>query len=329
MDEKIFNSSLLNFRDVTSARLLEAQQLSPRVGVNSQVTIAISWLLIIRSDEASQVDRKYLRESLGITSLIKLWGPPESFVRRKDDASQYQEQYPDKIRSFQVLDLNIHEISLYSSTYRANLSNSLSRKDKARGSGWFLVGQMNNLKAVCESAFERETGWLKNIADFLALSKPQIKAVFEALAQEEVCPVLIYGPHTSLILCLLLSLQGVAEDKISREYLLTEQNSDALPKYDNAYRKEFGLAAKTSYDHPQSFVPDVLDHINAEYRGVHVYLSSIGLTNNQLESVKKNLQEPANSNEKLVDVEEQYRFGEKYCRTSALVYTRASFSRYF
>ncbi|KAI7340605.1 hypothetical protein KC315_g592 [Hortaea werneckii] len=182
----------------------------------------------------------------------------------------------------------------------------IDRPDFSRGLGWFLVGQMSNLKAVYESAFERETGWLKNIADFLALSKPQIKAVFEALAQEEVCPVLIYGPHTSLIFCLLLSLLGAAEDKISREYLLTEQNSDALLKYDNSNRKEFGLAAKTGYDHPQSFVPDVLDHINAEYRGVDVYLSSIGLTDHQLESVKKNLQGAANGNEKLVDVEEQY-----------------------
>lgn len=172
--------------------------------------------------------------------------------------------------------------------------------------GWFLVGQMGNLRAVYESAFERETGWLKNIADLLALSKPQIKAVFEALAQEEVCPILIYGPHTSLILCLLLRLQGVAEDKISQEYLLTEQNGDALLEYDNANRKDFGLAAKTSYNHPHSFVPDVLDYMNAEYHGVDVYLSSIGLTHNQLESVKKNLQGTGSSNEKLVDVEEQY-----------------------
>lgn len=172
--------------------------------------------------------------------------------------------------------------------------------------GWLLVGNMSNLRAVFQNAFERETGWLKNVADLLTLSKPQIKAVFEALAQEEVCPVLIYGPHTSLIFCLLLSLQGVAEDKISHEYLLTEQNSDVLLEYDNANRKEFGLAAKTRYDLPRSFVPDVLDYINAEYRGVDVYLSSIGLTHHQLESVKKNLQGTANSDEKLVDVEEQY-----------------------
>ncbi|KAI7213779.1 hypothetical protein KC333_g6406 [Hortaea werneckii] len=293
MDEKTSNSSLLNFRDVGSATGNTAALPAGRLYRAYDI------------DEASKADRRYLRESLGITSLIKLWGPPESFVRRKDDASQYEEQYPDKIRSFQVLDLNIHEISLYSSAYRANLSNTLSWKDKA-GLGWFLIGQMSNLKAVYESAFEREIGWLKNIADLLALSKPQIKAVFEALVQEEVCPVLIYGPHTSLILCLLLSLQGVAEDKISQEYLLTEQNSDTLLEYDNANRKEFGLAPKTKYDHPRSFVPDVLDYINAEYRGVDVYLSSIGLTHHQLESMKKNLQGTGNKNEKLVDVEEQY-----------------------
>ncbi|KAI7197403.1 hypothetical protein KC316_g4141 [Hortaea werneckii] len=294
MGEKTSLPSLLNFRDVGSATGNTAALPAGRLYRAYDI------------DEASKEDRKYLRESLGITSLIKLWGPPEIYVRRKDDPSQYQEQYPDRIRSFQVLDLKVHEISLYSSAYKANLMRSISWKDKARGMGWLLVGQMSNLRAVFQNAFERETGWLKNVADLLTLSKPQIKAVFEALAQEEVCPVLIYGPHASLIFCLLLNLRGVAEDRISQEYLLTEQNSDALLEYDNANRKEFGLAAKTKYDIPRSFVPDVLDYINAEYRGVDVYLSSIGLTHNQLESIKKNLQEPGNSNEKLVDVEEQY-----------------------
>ncbi|KAI7390158.1 hypothetical protein KC336_g17014 [Hortaea werneckii] len=294
MGEKASLQSLLNFRDV---------------GLATGNTAALPAGRLYRAydiDEASKEDRKCLRESLGITSLIKLWGPPECFVRRMDDLSQFQEQYPDRIRNIQVLDLNIHEISLYSPAYKANLGKNVSWKDKARGLGWLLVGNMSNLRAVFESAFERETGWLKNVADILALSKPQIKAVFEALAQEEKCPVLIYGPHTSLILCLLLSLHGVAEDKISNEYLLTEQNSDALLEYDNANRKAFGLAAKPTYDHPQSFVPDVLDYINAEYHGVDVYLSSIGLTHHQLESVKKNLRGTQNSNEKLVDVEEQF-----------------------
>lgn len=161
------------------------------------------------------------------------------------------------------------------------------------------------MEQVLDSA-RNEVGWLKDVADILAFSKPQIKAVFEALAQEDVCPLLIYGPHTTLIFCLLLSLLGVAEDKISHEYRLTEQNRDAMLEYMNAYRRDNGLAARSSWDEPQSFVPDVLDYINAEYQGVDVYLSSIGLTHNQLESIKKNLQGMANSNEKLVDVEEQY-----------------------
>ncbi|KAI7362066.1 hypothetical protein KC354_g7578 [Hortaea werneckii] len=314
-EEKILDEYLLT-RQHEAAMLEQVNARRREIGLEEKASLNLEPTYVRHVLE--HLETKYqgidaYLEATGLTAQrlddvkANLWGrDARFFVRLMDDASQFQEQYPDRIRSFQVLDLNVHEISLYSSAYRANLSNSLSWKDKARGLGWFLVGQMSNLKAVYESAFERETGWLKNIADFLALSKPQIKAVFEALAQEEVCPVLIYGPHTSLIFCLLLSLLGAAEDKISREYLLTEQNSDALLKYDNSNRKEFGLAAKTGYDHPQSFVPDVLDHINAEYRGVDVYLSSIGLTDHQLESVKKNLQGAANGNEKLVDVEEQY-----------------------
>ncbi|RMX94002.1 hypothetical protein D0867_14010 [Hortaea werneckii] len=267
MGEKISNPSLLNFRDVGSA---------------TGNTAALP---------AGRLYRAY---------------DIEIYVRRKDDPSQYQEQYPDKIRSFQVLDLNIHETSLHSPAYTTNSWKGISWKDKARGLSWFLVGQTDNTRQVFDSALQREVGWLKNVADILAFSKPQVKAVFEALAQEDACPVLLYGPHATLILCLLLNLIGMAEDKISHEAQLTEQNVDSLLEHGDSRRKEVGLPAITSYNHPQSFVPDVLDYINAEYRGVDVYLSSIGLTHNQLESIKKNLQGPANSNEKLVDVEEQY-----------------------
>ncbi|RMY15270.1 hypothetical protein D0868_00980 [Hortaea werneckii] len=306
MGEKTSLPSLLNFRDVGSATgntaALPAGRLYRAYDIGGCKSASHD-RNVLAHNRPEQMKRPKKTGSIYESP----WEDrPEIYVRRKDDPSQYQEQYPDRIRSFQVLDLKVHEISLYSSAYKANLMRSISWKDKARGMGWLLVGQMSNLRAVFQNAFERETGWLKNVADLLTLSKPQIKAVFEALAQEEVCPVLIYGPHASLIFCLLLNLRGVAEDRISQEYLLTEQNSDALLEYDNANRKEFGLAAKTKYDIPRSFVPDVLDYINAEYRGVDVYLSSIGLTHNQLESIKKNLQEPGNSNEKLVDVEEQY-----------------------
>ncbi|KAI7288373.1 hypothetical protein KC343_g568 [Hortaea werneckii] len=294
MGEKTSLPSLLNFRDV---------------GLATGNTAALPAGRLYRAydiDGASEQDRRHLREALGITSLINLWGPPDTFVPRKDDTSQYQEQYPDKIRSFQVLDLNIHEISLRSPAYIANSWKSISWKVKARGFGWALAGQTNNVRKVLDSALQREVDWLKNAADVLAFSKLQIKAIFEALVQKGVRPVLIYGPNTTLTFCLLLGLLGVAEDKISHEYQLTEQNSEAILEYDNVRRKDFGLAAITSFDLPQSFVLDVLNYINSEYDGVDVYLSSIGLTHHQLESVKKNFQGTESSNEKLIDVEEQY-----------------------
>ncbi|KAI7081787.1 hypothetical protein KC356_g8884 [Hortaea werneckii] len=294
MGEKASLQSLLNFRDV---------------GLATGNTAALPAGRLYRAydiDGASEQDRKYLREALGITSLINLWGPPDTFVPRKDDTSQYQKQYPDKIRNFQVLDLNLHEISLRSPAYIANSWKGVSWKTKARGIGWVLAGQTNNVRNVLDSALQREVNWLKHVADILAFSKPQIKAIFEALVQKGVRPVLICGPNSALIFCLLLGLLGVAEDKISHEYQLTEQNTEALLEYDNARRQEFGLAAMTSFDHPPSFVPDVLDYINAKYHGVDVYLSSIGLTHQQLESVKKNLQGTGRSNEKLVDIEEEY-----------------------
>ncbi|RMZ04070.1 hypothetical protein D0862_05430 [Hortaea werneckii] len=293
MGEKTSFPSLLNFRDV---------------GLATGNTAALPAGRLYRAydiDGASEQDRRYLREELGITSLINLWGPPDTFVPRKDDTSQYQKQYPDKIRTFQVLDLNIHEISLRSPAYIANSWKNFSWKVKARGFGLALAGQTNNVRNLLDSALQREVDWLKNVADILAFSKPQIKVIFEALVQKGVRPVLIYGPNSALILCLLLGLLGVADDKISREYQLTEQNSEALLEYDNARRKDFGLAAMTSFDLPQSFVPDVLDYINTEYHGVDVYLSSIGLSHHQLESVNKNLQGTGSTTEKLVDVEEQ------------------------
>ncbi|KAI7279023.1 hypothetical protein KC345_g5606 [Hortaea werneckii] len=276
MGEKTTLPSLLNFRDV---------------GLATGNTAALPAGRLYRAydiDGASEQDRRYLREALDITSLINLWGPYDAnrLLRSKDKES---EQYPDRTRSFQVLDLNVHEISLRFPAYIANSWKSISWKVKARGFGWALAGQANNVTKVLDSALQRE-----------------IKAIFEALVQKGVRPVLIYGPNSTLIFGLLLALLGVSEDKIGHEYQLTEQNSEAILEYDSVRRKDFGLAAITSFDLPQSFVLDVLNYINTEYHGVDVYLSSISLTHNQLDSVKKNFKGPGNSNEKLVDVEEQY-----------------------
>lgn len=156
-----------------------------------------------------------------------------------------------------------------------------------------------------QAGFDR-LDWRKTTTNVLDLSKSQIQAIFLALAQQHVCPVLIYGPWVSLVLCLVLHLLGIPEDKISHEYLLTRQHETAMLEKVNARRREIGIEEKASLELELEYVRHVLGHLETRYRGIDAYLESAGLTAQQLGDVKANLRgKDVRSSEKLVDLEER------------------------
>ncbi|RMY95211.1 hypothetical protein D0864_05390 [Hortaea werneckii] len=116
-----------------------------------------------------------------------------------------------------------------------------------KAGGYEFLGRAKEFRKTRQASFDR-LDWRKTTTNVLDLSKPQIQAIFLALAQQDMCPVLIYGPWVSLVLCLVLRLLDIPEEKILDEYLLTRQHEAAMLEQVNARRREFGMEEKASLE---------------------------------------------------------------------------------
>ncbi|RMX88815.1 hypothetical protein D0869_01347 [Hortaea werneckii] len=111
---------------------------------------------------------------------------------------------------------------------------------------------------------------------------------------------------SGLVLCLILHLLDMPEEKILDEYLLTRQSEAAMLERVNARRREIGLEEKASLELEPEYVRHVLGHLETRYQGLDAYLESAGLTTQQLGHVKANLRgRDGREEEKLVYVEER------------------------
>ncbi|KAI7340604.1 hypothetical protein KC315_g593 [Hortaea werneckii] len=174
-----------------------------------------------------------------------------------------------------------------------------------KAGGYEFLGRGKEYRKTMQGSFDRNLDWRKTATNLLDLSKRQIQAIFLALAQQDACPVLIYGPCVGLVLCLILHFLGIPEEKILDEYLLTRQHEAAMLEQVNARRREIGLEEKASLNLEPTYVRHVLEHLETKYQGIDAYLEATGLTAQRLDDVKANLWgRDVREDEKLVDVEE-------------------------
>ncbi|KAI7330532.1 hypothetical protein KC315_g5640 [Hortaea werneckii] len=317
MDEKAPLQSITNFRDVGIATGASAALPAGRLYRCSDI------------DKATKQDQKYLQRTLGISTLIDLNGPPFVIGPNVNNPLKMVFQHQDRIQSFSVLDITVHEISLQSQLFRDSVSELVPWTDKLqvymlpcsmrnmfkghrplttprKADAYEFLGRDKECRKTMHASFDRNMEWRKTTINLLELSKRQIQAIFLALAQQDACPVLIYGPSTSLVLCLVLHLLGIPEEKILDEYLLTRQSEAAMLEQINARRREVGIEEKESLDLEPTYVRHVLGHLETRYQGIDAYLESTGLTAQQLGDVKANLRgRDVREEEKLVDVEER------------------------
>ncbi|OTA28982.1 hypothetical protein BTJ68_09239 [Hortaea werneckii EXF-2000] len=118
MDEKAPLQSIINFRDV---------------GIATGGSAALPAGRLYRCydiDKATKKDKKYLHKTLNISTLINLHGPPVVVRPKASNPLEMEVQHKDRIRSFSVLDINVHEISLESHSFRDSVSDMVPWTDK-------------------------------------------------------------------------------------------------------------------------------------------------------------------------------------------------------
>lgn len=132
----------------------------------------------------------------------------------------------------------------------------------------------------------------------LAECQSQIKQVFEILADPETFPVLIHctagKDRTGLIVALLLSLLQVPDDTIAQDYALS------APYLAPLFERRRWLAQEAGQDlsrfeqlmqAPPECMLELLDSLKKQHGGARAYLEALGLTDQQLRSVRERLTE--------------------------------------
>lgn len=177
-----------------------------------------------------------------------------------------------------------------------NIRNAPAERSCRKGIGALITCRPTELQSLYLRALDSKWDPDEAAREILALSKPQIKAVFDVLADTPPsAPVLIYGSRVGVVICLILALLSVPTETIAQEYHRSEGNAEAIFAWLNSNRRAKGIEEKDWRKesekgwYPEEFVWKLMGHLEREYRGVEVYLAGIGLTHNTLQSVKNNL----------------------------------------
>ena len=173
-----------------------------------------------------------------------------------------------------------------------------------------VFAQSPDIKYVNISLLEDESkvGQVQSLEELYRLmletSQEQIKLTIETLAQKDTFPCLLHctigKDRTGLIVALLLSLSNVNPATIADDYALSEQYLDPLFQSYRARAEQNGAdierLAWMVHSRRETMLA-TLAYLEEHYGGVHNYLSSIGITDQHIESIHSQLVErpqPAN-----------------------------------
>ncbi|GAC1360439.1 MAG: hypothetical protein NVSMB44_12060 [Ktedonobacteraceae bacterium] len=127
-------------------------------------------------------------------------------------------------------------------------------------------------------------------------SQQEIKQVIEAMAQEDTFPCVLHctigKDRTGLIVALLLSLGKVPADTIADDYALSEQYLDPLFKAFRARAEENGVDTERLawiVHSRQETMHATLAYLQERYGDARGYLSSLGITDQQIENILSRL----------------------------------------
>mgnify|MGYP003739823955 CR=1 FL=1 len=139
-------------------------------------------------------------------------------------------------------------------------------------------------------------------------SFPQIKAIFQVLADPSVYPVLIlnlYGSDfVSLVVDLVLLLLHTDAQSMHRDYMQTYEDLASLKEERIELNKKQGVP--DDFVEPYlPFVSCIERHIETTHGGIEQYLLSVGLNLSEIQTVRNTLSSRSNLSEKqerLVDL---------------------------
>jgi protein-tyrosine phosphatase len=223
--------------------------------------------------------------------------------------SDYAQQYPDHIASTSILGLRIHYISLAGPQYGRFVFGQMSYWDRTKGLFHVatspITGPQHWQKTISTKMFRDRMTVPEIIIDH---SFPQIKAIFQVLADPSSYPVLIlnkYGSdYVSMVIDLVLLLLRTDTQSMHRDYMQTYEDLAGLKEE----RLELSRTQGIPDDFVEPFLPFVNTierHMETKHGGIEQYLLSVGLSLSELRALNDMLSSDSSMAEKqglLVDL---------------------------
>ncbi|TLD07920.1 hypothetical protein PspLS_12177 [Pyricularia sp. CBS 133598] len=241
-------------------------------------------------EHASLIDRKLLRDNLGIRTILDL--------RLESERSSAQEQ------------AQLSEGKLYVSSYITGIQYKMvdlvgkdTKKYLLKLLGWiswlrfsilyYILKDHMAAKRILSRELLQNRGMNGFLIDILDHGKSQVLEALRALIDPPTAtPILIHCVHgkdrTGLITIIILLALNVPPDAIAHDYHFSDQGLVGQRENTNKYMEAHGLDQSFATT-CQGLVQELDTHIRKVYGGIDGYLSSIGFTASETRQLQQSL----------------------------------------
>ena len=280
--------NLLNFRDVGAH-------------INSIVgTEVLKTGFLFRSarpDECSPSDRDQLVNKFKINTIIDLRSETEHINAAKkrseiDFASQsavVPSVDQNVAQSYQISSVRYANINLNGKGFERHLIWQLKYTSLAKLVFLMALGYRTEGISVLGRELMQPRGLIGLGIDTLDHSGPEVKQVFDVLADQNTWPVMVNctqgKDRTGIIILLVLLLCDVDVEAITQDYVRSEPELE--PEKAARMEEISSIGLDESFAGcPPDFCEEVLQHLKLSYGGLHNYLRTIGVDQSQQERIR-------------------------------------------
>ncbi|KAL1595923.1 hypothetical protein SLS60_009613 [Paraconiothyrium brasiliense] len=250
-----------------------------------------------RPDEATYHDRQKLVDEYHLKTIIDLRTKTEHIEQaQKRDAkikasAAVPQSNDDVAEPLKIPGVTYREINFNGSSFSRMLVSKLSWREFFKLVGLMAAGHRKDAIKILAPHME-EMGLVGLATESLDVCTSEVKTVFDVLAKEENWPVLVHctqgKDRTGLVVMLLLFLLDVDIAAIEKDYLLSGPELEAEKPERMKEIASIGLSEQFA-SCPPGVVTTVHAHLEEKYGGVEAYLLSVGVTKEQIASIKRTL----------------------------------------
>lgn len=241
-----------------------------------------------RPDAASASDKTKLTQKYGLKTIIDLRSKTEHIEAAKKLASTTSTK-SDNLEAAKIPGVRYAEVNLNGKGFERHIAWQLSYSNLARLATNMLLGYRLEGISIISKNVLLPRGLIGLGQDTLQHSGPEVKAVFDLLADPKSYPVLIHctqgKDRTGLIVILVLLLCGIDVAAISKDYTISEKELE--PEFEDRMKEIRSIGLDESFARcPETFVHKMAQFIHTQYGSVEAYLKSIGIRNQQIDQIR-------------------------------------------